>query len=349
MAIDAHAAWTGTWADGREEPVHVEAAAFEGRAVFFEVGGSAGRPQQAAAALPPAAATVLITFSVLLLGCLSAAALVAWRNVKMGRSDRRGAAGLAALVLVSIMLGWVVGANHVPSPIELGSLITALSRAASWAGLAWLFYVAIEPYVRRNWPEALISWNRLHSRGLRDPLVGSHLLVGLAAGLVFERVVLNGAWAFLSPALSLFGVSQQLQGALVSPERFVALPLGLFLGLMLLIFVVLVRLLTRRLWVADAAGALVFSVLGFGLISPVVGPVIMFLGCVAWLWVLRRFGLLPVMVIFGLFPIRWMPSVLDGWLATPSIVLHSIPVAIAAVAMWVIVAGRPRPAAAAGH
>ena len=145
MAIDAQTAWTGTWADGREEPVHVEAASFEGRAVFFEVGGRAGRPQQAAAALPSAAATVLITFSVFLLGCLAATAVVAWRNVKMGRSDRRGAAGLAALVLVSIMLGWVVGGNHVAAAIELGSLLTALARAASWAGLAWLFYMAIEP------------------------------------------------------------------------------------------------------------------------------------------------------------------------------------------------------------
>ena len=175
------------------------------------------------------------------------------------------------------------------------------------------------------------------------------MLAGLAAGLVFEQVVLNGAWAFLSPALSLFGVSAQLEGALASSQRIVALPAGLFLALMLLIFVVLVRLLTRRLWVADIAGALVFSVLGVGLISPVVGPVIMFLACLAWLWVLRRFGLLPVMVIFGLFPIRWMPSVLDGWLATPSIVLHSIPLVIAAVAIYVIIAGRPRPAAAAGH
>ena len=35
----------------------------------------------------------------------------------------------------------------------------------------------------------------------------------------------------------------------------------------------------------------------------------MLLGCLAWLWVLRRFGLL-VMVIFSLFPIRWIPSVL---------------------------------------
>jgi hypothetical protein len=203
--------------------------------------------------------------------------------------------------------------------------------------------------VRRNWPEALISWSRLHNRGLRDPLVASHVLAGLAAGLVFERVVLNGAWASLSPALNPLHISGQLAGALASPMRVLALPTGLFLALILVIFVVMVRLVTRRLWVADIAGALVFSLGGAGIISPVVGPVLLFFACLAWLWVLRRFGLLAVMVIFSLFPIRWTPSVLDGWLATPSIVLHSIPVAVAAVAMWVIIAGRHRPAAAAGH
>ena len=75
----------------------------------------------------------------------------------------------------------------------------------------------------------------------------------------------------------------------------------------------------------------------------------MLLGCLAWLWVLRRFGLLPVMVIFSLFPIRWIPSVLERLAGHAVDRAASIPVAVAAVAMWVIIAGRPRPAAAAGH
>ena len=149
--------------------------------MFFEVAGRAGRPQQAAAALPPAAATVFIIFSVLLLGYLAATAVVAWHNIEMGRSDRRGAAGLAALVLVSIMLGWVVAGNHVAAATELGSLLWRSRARHPGPAFAWLFYMAIEPYVRRNWPEALISWNRLHSRKLRDPLVASHVLAGLAA------------------------------------------------------------------------------------------------------------------------------------------------------------------------
>ena len=61
--------------------------------------------------------------------------------------------------------------------------------------------MAIEPYVTQLARVAHLL-EPSHSRKLRDPLVASHLLAGLAAGMVFERVVLNGAWAFLSPALS---------------------------------------------------------------------------------------------------------------------------------------------------
>jgi hypothetical protein len=39
----------------------------------------------------------------------------------------------------------------------------------SWAGfeaaILWLVYIALEPYVRRNWPDSLISWTRCKRAG----------------------------------------------------------------------------------------------------------------------------------------------------------------------------------------
>jgi hypothetical protein len=46
------------------------------------------------------------------------------------------------------------------------------------ASLFWSLYIAIEPYVRRHWPDALISWTRLQAGRVRDPLVASHVLAG---------------------------------------------------------------------------------------------------------------------------------------------------------------------------
>ena len=60
--------------------------------------------------------------------------------------------------------------------------------------------------MRRKWPESLISWTRLHGGQFRDPLVASHILAGLAAGSVFELLVLPGASAILTSRLDSDGV-----------------------------------------------------------------------------------------------------------------------------------------------
>jgi serine/threonine-protein kinase len=340
MAVDSHQAWTGSYGGDRTEVVRVEAASFQGRPVFFEVGGATAPVQTAA----PQARFIPIAFLSLIIGCLVATGLVAWRNTRLGRTDQRGAGRLATFVFALIMLQWAVGATHVAGAGEITILVGALMQAAFWSGLMWLFYVAIEPYVRRNWPESLISWGRLHAGQLRDPLVASHVLAGLAAGLVFERIVLLGAWAFLSPTFSSFGdVGLQLAGTPANlAVLFFGIRVGLFIGMFLLIFVVLIRLVSRRLWVANVAGALAFSPLGLGIIGPVAGPIIMLVGCLSWLWMLQRLGLLPVLVVFTVFVTRFMPMVLDGWLATRSIALHSIPLVIAALALWAVLAAQPR-------
>ena len=61
----------------------------------------------------------------------------------------------------------------------------------------WMLYLAIEPWIRRRWPHAIISWSRLISGQLRDPLVGRDILLGVTFGavwiLIFEFPI------FLSP------------------------------------------------------------------------------------------------------------------------------------------------------
>ena len=60
--------------------------------------------------------------------------------------------------------------------------------------MAWSVYVAIEPHVRRLWPRALVSWTRLVSGRLRDPMVGRDVLVGVFLALAgnLARVLLLG-------------------------------------------------------------------------------------------------------------------------------------------------------------
>ena len=49
-------------------------------------------------------------------------------------------------------------------------------------GLA--FYLAIEPHMRKSWPEMIISWTRLVSGRWSDSLVDHDVLIGLLFGVV---------------------------------------------------------------------------------------------------------------------------------------------------------------------
>ncbi|HEY2951080.1 MAG TPA: hypothetical protein VGK40_00780, partial [Verrucomicrobiae bacterium] len=75
---------------------------------------------------------------------------------------------------------------------------------ALWkAAFFWLCYLALEPHVRRFWPQVLISWSRLVNGQWRDPLVGQNVLLGVLAGVfasaVFQFEVLAPAWFGLTP------------------------------------------------------------------------------------------------------------------------------------------------------
>ena len=44
------------------------------------------------------------------------------------------------------------------------------------------FYLALEPYIRRTWPELLVSWARILSGEFTDPIVGRDLFLGILLG-----------------------------------------------------------------------------------------------------------------------------------------------------------------------
>src|SRR5438552_2830606 len=97
----------------------------------------------------------------------------AWarRNLRKGRGDRVGAFGLASVVFAARMGEWLLSAHHVLGPSEF----LMAGEAASWsllmATIIWIFYIAMEPYLRQCWPHGMISWTRVLRKSVRDPLV----------------------------------------------------------------------------------------------------------------------------------------------------------------------------------
>ena len=176
------------------------------------------------------------------------AAILARRNFRLGRGDRRGAFRFA-LALASIrFLASVFKADHVWSIGELVILFSALSSALLTAAAGWLLYIGIEPYVRRRWPTTLVSWNRLLLGQFRDALVGRDVLIGLTAGSVLSALsqtalILARSQPSVNPAF-LLSVRQGIGGV------FSILAVSLVTAVGLYVFMFVLRFLTRRDWIA---------------------------------------------------------------------------------------------------
>jgi serine/threonine protein kinase len=199
-AYDQHAAWEGHQPGQPDSPIRIEAAAFEGRPISFQIINPWNRPARQdevteSANERAAQAFAIFLFFVILLG----AALLARHNLRMGRGDRRGALRIAAFVFLLEMVAWLFGAHHVAEVNgEFSLFVENLAWTLLLACLLWLVYVALEPFVRRRWPHRIISWNRLLAGGWRDPLVGRDLLLGALFG--FGGVLL-GYMQMLAPRL----------------------------------------------------------------------------------------------------------------------------------------------------
>jgi hypothetical protein len=182
---DEKVAWRGTVAEQPGVPLTVDGAVRGGRIVAFTVHGPWDAPRLMTD--PPRTAMDLIARggSVAPFLAVCACLILAFRNVRRGRGDRRGALRLAAICLGTFLVALLFRADH--RSILDGELLTlrfAASRSLATAALLWIFYVALEPIVRRRWPNMLISWSRLIAGRLRDPMVGRDLLVGTVAGLL---------------------------------------------------------------------------------------------------------------------------------------------------------------------
>jgi hypothetical protein len=87
-----------------------------------------------------------------------------------------------AVVFALLISQWLLAGHMVADAGELDLIVESVGRSFFWALLFGLMYLALEPYVRRRWPDGLISWNRLLAGRFRDPLVGRVLLVGAVTG-----------------------------------------------------------------------------------------------------------------------------------------------------------------------
>jgi serine/threonine-protein kinase len=188
-------------------------------------------------------------------------AFLAFRNLRAGRGDRRGATRLAAayLLLMAIqsvcMMHWVA---------DMGMVTVLATKARMWvtsAALMWLLYVGLEPVVRARWPRSIVTWSRVLVGRWRDPLVGAHILYGALLGLVIVASFIVSQYLGMrhrelgALAGADVGISTRVWIATVAATARGAVEFGLMAMFALFCF----RVLLRFDWAASAAAAVLFS------------------------------------------------------------------------------------------
>jgi serine/threonine-protein kinase len=344
VPADARRAWCATQRADAGTPLRVEAAERADRPVFLAVqddspaGGRAGD----AAALSLRAAVIDQGGKVLLAVCILVSLPLARRNLQRGRSDLHGAWRLAAFVLGVRMVSWLLQAQHVADfGREVQLLAFALIGATVESLLLWLFYVALEPYVRRYWPHLLVTWTRVLRGQIRDPLVGQQVLVGavLGAGWAVIQALERPLALWLGLATRSTLRAEGFFAGLLNTRYALAgnldvLRSSIYQGLAFLLLLVLLRALLRRPALA--------AVVGIFLIAPLLVPrgsnallswILLGGGGVGLLvWCLVRFGLLTAVTgMFVAFVLARAPLTLHlgAWYSDLSITAIALASAVA--------------------
>ena len=347
---DARAAWEGPFPDIPGGTARVEAAAYRGMPIFFQLVAPWTQPVRMATPQPWTIGDLINTAATAIgVLILVASALLARRHWRTGRGDPRGAFRTAAIVLVTQTAAYLLRARHFTRlDVEYVRMREILGMTTFAAISLWLLYMAFEPYVRRFWPQLLIGWSRLLSGHVRDPLVGRDVLVGAAAGTVAALLIASGEiiphllhrplqTPQLPLALMLLGTRYALGGAL-------GLVLASFSNaLQIVCIVVFLKILVRRTWLVLLLGVVVtvpIAMSGTAAQQLGVELAIALSGIVLVFGVLLQFGLLALVATFytfmvmGLFPLT---TDLSRPYAGTSIVLV---MAIAAVSVYGFYASR---------
>jgi serine/threonine-protein kinase len=340
LYADARAAWTRQLPNFSGIAERVEAAAYRGKPVFFQVlypWNTPARDQASQASTHQRIANVIsiCIFAALIVGCI----LMVRRNRRLKRGDEAGSAHLGGFLFYVFLVSWLLRAHHVASTDEFGIVILAFAWAFLVSSFARILYFAIEPFVRRRDPHTLISWTRLIGGKIRDPLVGRDVLIGTTYGVLlglFESSdnILLPLFRGLPPQpgipemQSLLGLRPVVGLIFAYTWIYVLYALGIFFMLFLL------RIVVKKDWIA----ALVIVFLGA--ITNTGGDYFwatFIAAAVIWLSIyiiLRRFGVLALvvgLVVQNMLIVFPLTSHLGRWYAGGAI---AGVVAIAAIALF---------------
>ena len=336
VGCDRRFGWHGFYREDPKIEMEISAASYRGKPVYFHVIGPWSRPWRMQTQQPLSRASVVRNSTFVAGGfvTLILAALFARRNIRLGRGDRRGAFRISAFMFAAAMASGMLTAHHVS---DLGQewqlFVRMISLALFSPALVWLYYLALEPYVRRQMPELLISWSRLLSGKFRDPLIGRDLLAGtlLGSGAALGVYIVNSL-SFWHNIPGETGIPTNPM-ALSSARDALGLLFGILLGSGILpafavtFILFLVRSLLRNYWLSAAVTGIVVLLINLGGENFGVEIPFVILTTVISMFALLRLGILALtVVVFVSTLLTAYPITVDfsEWYSAQSLFLFAV-------------------------
>jgi serine/threonine-protein kinase len=265
---DMRAAWEGPIPGGPPR-VRVETASWHGRPIQFEMIAPWTRAERMEEVPVGRAARLFNAVAVMsIVAMLLAAVLVARSNVRAGRGDWSGAWRLAGVAVAAQLLTWAFNDPHLGNPtLEVTRFFASTGEALFAGALLFVMHLAVEPAVRKYWPDSLLGWTRLLQGRFVDPRVGRDVLVGLAAGALMQtfmaaRDPLQWWLGYDYPAAS-FGNTRYFEGTHYVIGFFSSI-LGsqaVFTAMWCIFTIVGLKRLLKREWLGGLAATAVFTVI----------------------------------------------------------------------------------------
>jgi serine/threonine-protein kinase len=349
---DERVAWEGVWPERPDIPIRIEAAAYRGAPVSFEIVAPWTRPARQQPAAQSARLRVGLAINILfLVMVMIGSALLARRNLRLGRGDRRGAFRLGFFLFAITIVAQFLGVHHSAGLIaEWQLFVFGAGLALFLSGLVWLLYLALEPFVRRRWPHGIVAWTRLLAGRLRDPLIGRDIVIGGALGMALATVGMlrhiGLQWLGLpSPRPAIESLNVFLGARFIVADILGYLSNAMFTAMFLLFFISLGRIHKRGQWIGTLiffTFTTIFVFLGSTSYNLAIDIPYFLLVAGFLTLMLARFGLLATIV--GLFYGSWnIPAMwaLDSWFAATSLFTLLPLVALAAYGFYASLGGRP--------
>jgi serine/threonine-protein kinase len=360
-APDARMAWTGTWprqssgettgeASTRDDTpdtanarsLRIEAASLYGRPVAFQLIGPSTRPWRTDEDNEQGAAAIVAIYLVLVLCVLIGGTILTSKNLREGRGDRAGALSLATATVAALVLLWLCQVHVAVSIGMVAMFFLAIATTVFYGVLFWAIYLALEPFVRRHWPQTLVSWTTLLGGRVGDPIVGRDILIGVALGVLIALLIRTTLLFDDTPVWSatelLLGPRSVLGYLLMQSLYAVRSALFFFYLLFLL------RVWLRNKWAAALAFVLLFAVL-----DALDSPRPLFEGGATLMYFLMlaaavlRWGLTTLTVsllVANLLLTFPATSNLSAWYATATILVLAVPLAFATRGFYTSTRGR---------